>query len=50
MKKPLKWCCNGCKEPPQLPSFVLCKKCFEALCGKMDGLRAELDAAEGRRP
>ena len=36
MRKPLEWRCNGCNEPPAPPPFVLCKKCFEKLCAKMD--------------
>jgi hypothetical protein len=31
MRGPLKLCVNGCGVPPQKPSWVLCKKCLDAL-------------------
>jgi hypothetical protein len=50
MKRPLKKCCNGCDAPPHPPSWVLCKECFEKLCGKVEELRKTFGQPAPARP
>lgn len=38
MTPPLKRCCNGCPDPPQPPSLVLCKECLAKLDAKWQAL------------
>lgn len=31
MKKPLRWCANGCGVPPKPPSLVICGACMDKI-------------------
>jgi hypothetical protein len=55
MKRPLKYCCNGCKDadgkpkPTKRPSWVLCADCLAGLDQKMHALLPGTPDKDGDR-